>query len=137
VENFDQFSQEDEQSDYSDEQENSIAQISGDACEGSFHSNDLSNQMEGPISFESSKACSDRQAENSEEKTCKSQPVDNNQDMFFSCCDWEAARDKLDVKIPQNVEAPKVSIENFSDSDEEAIAEPLCLKQCKRKIKIV
>jgi len=51
--------------------------------------------------------------------------------------DWEAARDKLDVKIPHNVEAPKVSIENFSDSDEEAIAEPLCLKQCKRKIKIV
>ena len=60
VENFDQFSQEDEQSDYSDEQDNSIAQVSGDACEGSIHDNDLSNPMEGPLSFESSKACSDR-----------------------------------------------------------------------------
>lgn len=60
VENFDEFSQEDEQSDYSDEQDNSIAQVSGDACEGSNHDNDLSNPMEGPLSFESSKAGSDR-----------------------------------------------------------------------------
>ena len=60
VENFDQFSQEDEQSDYSDEQDNSIAQVSGDACEGSFHDNDQSNRMEGPISIESSNACSSR-----------------------------------------------------------------------------
>tara|TARA_B110001450_G_C17584107_1_gene466205 strand:- start:291 stop:548 length:258 start_codon:yes stop_codon:yes gene_type:complete len=85
--------------------------------------------MEGPISIESSKDCSDKKAENSEEFTCKSQPVEN-QDMFFSCCDWEATRDKLvmQVEIPQKVEAPKLSSENFSDSDEEGIPEPLCLK---------
>ena len=67
VENFDELSQEDEQSDYSEEEDDSIAQASGDACEGSFHDNDLSNQIDGPISIESSKAGSDRPAENSEE----------------------------------------------------------------------
>ena len=135
VENFDELSKDDEQSDYSDEEENSIAQLSEDACEGSLHDNDLSNQMDGPISIESSKAGSDRQADNSEEKTCKSQPVDN-QDMFFSCCDGEVARDNLDVQITPEVQKPKAAIENFSDSDEEAIPEPLCLKQCKRKTKL-
>jgi hypothetical protein len=48
--------------------------------------------------------------------------------MFFSCCDWEATREKLDKQITQEIEAPKHSIENFSDSDEEGIPEPLCLK---------
>ena len=57
--------------------------------------------------------------------------------MFFSCCDWEVARDQLDMQITQGVQAPKAAIENFSDSDEEGIPEPLCLKQCKRKSKMV
>jgi hypothetical protein len=69
--------------------------MSGDACEGSINDSDLSNPIEFPISFESSKD-SEEIRESSENNTIKSQPVDS-QDMFFSCCDWETSRDKPEV----------------------------------------
>lgn len=88
------MSQDSEHSDYSQDGEDSIDQMSGDACEGSMNDNDLSDPIELPISIESSKAGSEKLFENSENKTIKSQPLES-QDMFFSCCDWEVSRDKL------------------------------------------
>mgnify|MGYP001203455079 CR=1 FL=1 len=59
-----------------------------------MNDSDLSNSIEFPISIESSKATSSQEfRESSENNTVKSQPVDQ-QDMFFSCCDWEASRSR-------------------------------------------
>jgi len=56
---FDQeFSQDSQQSDYSDDEENSMAHFSGDAIEGSINENELSHPVDTPASIESSKAVS-------------------------------------------------------------------------------
>jgi len=57
-------------------------------------------------------------------------------DMFFSCCDWEALRnaEKEDSEDSQNCHE-----ENFSDSDDEILNKIAVgqgsLKECKRKSK--
>ena len=94
----DELSQESEHSEYSQDNDESIDQMSGASCEDSMNDSDLSNPIELPISIESDKASSDELREPSENKTIKSQPVDS-QDMFFSCCDWEVSRDKLETPV--------------------------------------
>lgn len=108
----DDLSQESEHSEYSQDNDDSIDQMSGAGCEGSMNDSDLSNPIELPISIESDKASSDELREPSENKTIKSQPVDS-QDMFFSCCDWEVSRDKPETlvtdqeKQSEEFESPK------------------------------
>jgi hypothetical protein len=75
--NFDQeISQDSQQSEYSDEDDNSMDHFSGDAIEGSFNDNDLSHPIDLPVSLESSKAVSVEQHDLSENKTVKSLPAE-------------------------------------------------------------
>jgi hypothetical protein len=105
--------------------------FSGDAIEGSFNDNDLSHPIDLPVSLESSKAVSVEQHDLSENKTVKSLPAEVQQDMFFSCADWEAtalqkqaSEQLLAQEAPEAPQAASMeNFENFSDSDEEGIPE--------------